>query len=72
MACLAAGSPKVAVRVLELLPATRVEILGRIDIVRLAIGLAIRAEVIGCLSLKANVSTGLARSILDLLPTQTT
>jgi hypothetical protein len=72
MACLAAGSPKVAVRVLELLPAARVEILGRIDIVRLAIGLAIRAEVIGCLSLKANFSTVLVRSILGLLPTQTT
>ena len=72
MACQAAGSPKVAVRVLELLPAARVEILGRIDIVRLAIGLAIRAEVIGCLSLKANFSTVLVRSILGLLPTQTT
>ena len=72
MACLAAGSPTVAVRVLELLPAARLEILGRIDIVRLAIGLAIRAEVIGCLGLKANFSTVLVRSILGLLPTQTT
>lgn len=38
LVCLAAGSPKVAVRVLELLPAARLKILGRIDIVRLAFG----------------------------------
>ena len=55
-----------------MLPAARVEILGRIDIVRLAFGLAIRAEVIGCLGLKANFSTVLVRLILGLLPTQTT
>jgi len=38
LACLTAGSPTIAVRVLELLPTARLEILGRIDIVRLAIG----------------------------------
>lgn len=69
MACQAAGSPTVAARVLELLPTARVEILGRIEIVILAIGLAVRAEVFGCPGLKASVSTGLVRSILGPLPT---